>query len=144
MRRLDWECSLCERQVKNLISAADAPPPTCPSPECGAPMIVDWSGGGPGCDLFSDGGFEFEWDGGEKTHVRTLADVRKIEKKTEELARDGIHRPIRFRDYSQDSSNRDRNLFGEPPREARERPQTRSNSGIPFVGRATGRPKGDE
>lgn len=84
---------------------------------------------------FSDGGFDFEWDQkspmkGKVEHISDIEGVRRVEREAEKMANDGVHRPIAFRDYSQNSSNRDTPLFGK-----REFPKfsTRSKAGVPFV-----------
>lgn len=130
-RRLDWECECGEKILDQLAEDFPALPPTCPR-ACGGKVEILWTS--ITNDLLpSELGGEFEWDGGEKSSMRTLADVRKIERITAELAKDGLHRPIVFRQFSQDKSNMSENVFGRPPEESLRKPQTRTRRGVPFV-----------
>lgn len=112
----------------------------CPVP---CVMVVDWSGGeAPGMDLLDAGGrsFEFEYDlnspkRGQKVQIKTKEDARAVQRECERMAADGAHRPVVFRAFEQSGTNMHKNVFGERPKEARERPKTRSASGIPFVKR---------
>lgn len=58
----------------------------------------------------------FEIDHNGRHHrVRTLSDIRAIERQSEKDAADGKGAQIAWRDFSQDRSNRDANSLGENP-----------------------------
>ncbi len=48
---------------------------------------------------------------GSRTELRSLSDVRRYERETERQANDGVGQRIVFREYSQNSSNRDVNTL---------------------------------
>lgn len=78
---------------------------------------------------------------GKVERVSSMQQVRRIERETEKMSRDGQHRQIVFRDYARDKSNRDAPTLGR-----REFPKfsTRSKSGIPFVTRISDFTEGDD
>lgn len=47
--------------------------------------------------------------------VSTLADIRRLERESEQAERNGEGRRMVWRDYSQDPSNRDKHTLGEDP-----------------------------
>lgn len=53
--------------------------------------------------------------GVDGSHVSSLREIRKLERESEKLERDGVGEAIRFRAFSQDRSNMLQNTFGEPP-----------------------------
>lgn len=50
--------------------------------------------------------------------VNSMQDIRRLERETEKMYRDGVGQPLRWRAYSQDQSNRDVNSFGPAPNQA--------------------------
>lgn len=91
---------------------------------------MDWIPGGTHFSLFSDsgrdGGSSFDKftlpveDPGSPTGFRTetvgsLADIRRLERESEQREANGEGRRMVWRDYSQDRSNRDRHTLGEDP-----------------------------
>lgn len=55
--------------------------------------------------------FDFTLDSGETVTVDSLAKLRKIENDSMKAYEKGEGRPTLFRTYSQDKSNRDKNIF---------------------------------
>lgn len=55
-------------------------------------------------------------DGSHKAvHIDSLRKLRQVERDTEQQARNGEGQALRWRDYSQDPSNKDVNTFGPDP-----------------------------
>lgn len=115
-------------------------------------MVIVWDRGeSPGMDLLDSGGrsFEFEYDldspkRGEKVQIKTMEDARHVQRECEKMAADGAHRPVVFRAFEQSGSNMSKNVFGERPPEAKNRPQTRNARGVPYIGGSMTPPKDAE
>jgi hypothetical protein len=106
-------------------------------------MEILWTGRSASVDAIEP--IEFEHDSGEKETVRTLSRAREIERQAEAATAAGHGRPIVFRHLSQDSSNRDVNVFQSlHPQVARERLlRTRRGRRIISVGGVDIRVHGD-
>jgi len=134
--RWNYRCPLCGFLWENYIGAA---PLTDPSRDPWCPKCVPWPLGGvrmrwiaemPGVSLFSDsdahgaGSFaKFTLpveDPGSPTGFReetvaSLADIRRLERESEQRERNGEGRRMVWRSYSQDDSNKDKHTLGEDP-----------------------------
>ena len=104
----DWECESCDYQVIDRYQPRqDNNPPICT--DCRTPMVRLWS-------LSSGGRFKFEeFDmhvpGQGTVHFSSMHQLRQVEKHCETNG----PRPFVVRQYSQDISNRNDNVFGERP-----------------------------
>lgn len=121
----DFECDGCGVLERDVYAPAGPARPVC---DCGTLMHIIY----PGrlhVDHFAPVDVEVN---GTVYHLTSIHQARTIERIAEQQARNGEGQPYVFRDFSQDHSNRDRNVFGEPPH-----PQfsTRSRRGIPYVTR---------
>ena len=136
MRRFDFLCQTCGHVEENVVLMGDQSPRT-DGPRChDRPM--DWL---PqiNLSLIADSARQpvevLQPDGSSKTvEVSSLADIRRLERESEQAYRNGEGQPLRWRAYSQNASNQDINSFGAPP-DARPDPQ--------FVKRAKPRPATD-
>jgi hypothetical protein len=78
--------------------------------------------------------FDYEGEDGKTVTVSSLEQLRKIEHDSVERWKRGEGRPEIFRNYSQDSSNRNDNVFKRlHPQYNQGRVQTRNRRGVPFV-----------
>jgi len=119
----DYECASCHRLARDHYRPVGAPidVPAC----CGQPML--WVPGGAHLDVIPE---QEVFIGSERRVIRTLTEARAIERETEQLWKEGRGAPIRFRELSQDRSNKDENTFGPTPEE---RVQNRDRHGRPYV-----------
>lgn len=112
----DFVCVACGHvQVdvyRSIAEGAMAHPPVCP--ECGEPS--EWVPAIGSMDAFEPGTEFTAYDGqNNPVHVESFAQMRKLERESEQQMRNGEGQPIRFRHLHQDRSNRDVNTFGEAP-----------------------------
>lgn len=133
MAHHDFVCPACHYLLRDhevpTGQRATAHAPICPRHQLGGPIRMDWI---PNArfSLFSDaateGGSSFAKftlpveDPGSPTGFReetvaSLADIRRLERESEQRERNGEGRRMVWRDYSQDASNRDRHTLGEDP-----------------------------
>jgi hypothetical protein len=103
--------------------------PTCPN--CHAAM--EWVPVAAQHDLLPEGFIVTELDGGP-FRPSSLHEIRQIERESERRAANGEGSPIGFRDFSQNHSNRARNMFEgtsyQRSKSERIRPQTQSGQRI--------------
>lgn len=66
--------------------------------------------------------------GFRETTIGSLADIRRLERESEQLERDGLGRRMIWRDYSQDASNRDVHTIAPDPSM---KPATHYSNGTP-------------
>jgi hypothetical protein len=98
-------------------------------PICDCGTLMDLALTPPRVDLFRP----FEVDvNGTVYRIDSLQKARVVERIAEQQTRNGEGQPHIFRALSQNHSNMDRNVFGEPPRPAF---STRNRRGLPFVSR---------
>lgn len=105
----DYECSTCTfTAFDHYTPRLDSPGPVCE--RCGTILTRIWSTNTTHRPFQS---FEFELDSGQTITVDSLAKLRRIEAESMKAYKNGEGRPTLFRHYSQDKSNRDKNLFEE-------------------------------
>ena len=133
MARHDFRCGVCGYVLRDhhvpTGQRASEHAPTCPNHQIGGPVRMAWI---PAArfSLFSDAATEGAGsfakftlpveDPGSPTGFRdetvsSLADIRRLERESEQRERNGEGRRMVWRDYSQDASNRDRHTLGEDP-----------------------------
>jgi hypothetical protein len=129
----DYRCAACfhvERDVYRPITLrASEHPPLCPccQADIGRDIPMDWIPQVGRMDASSGGTFKsFDIDidtphGPKSVTIDSLHKLRQVERETEIHARNGEGRPLRWRDYSHDRTNRDVHSFGpDPAQQARE------------------------
>lgn len=119
---------------------------------CGTVALDEWAPSGPArpiCDCGTMMDLELApvrvglWKpfdvevNGTRYVIDSLQKARAVERIAEQQTRNGEGQPFIFRALSQEPSNMDRNVFGEPPHPSF---STRNRRGLPFVSRVgTGR-----
>ncbi len=107
----DFYCPACNHIHPNVYvpvtvgAAAGAPP--C---DCGRQMV--WIPAAPALHYGDVKGAAFQafdtTDGrGHPVRISSLAQLRKVERESEQMARDGVGQPMVWRRYAQDTSNQD-------------------------------------
>jgi len=149
----DYACEACgTRIVDRLEPRLDTPPPECPI--AARTMAGEMTFHFAGQDLtvtmdpaelakhkmvrlwtrrHGTRGFKkflHEDQSGKPIEIDSLAAVRRYEKQTGDRAAAGLGQPEVFRQFSQDQSNRDVNVFGKPNFR---KPRTTTRRGIPLV-----------
>ena len=115
----DFQCSGCGKKILNRYQPRiEAEPPACPSSEAlfqpeRHKMERLWSRGY-GTRPFKS--FTHETPAGDHVEMDSLAKIRKYEEQSIKDWKAGVPgaQPELFRQFSQDQSNRDVNLFGKP------------------------------
>lgn len=114
----DFRCLKCGAVQRDLYRSvhegATFDPPTCEDCHDGTLMIWIPALGAVDCYEPSDSNTVEDYRGNQ-VRIESLADIRRLERESEKMSRDGIGSPMRFRHYSQDASNRDVGLFGPDP-----------------------------
>jgi hypothetical protein len=115
----DYECGQCgDRAVdvfRTAAQGAQSDPPICVS--CRLPM--DWVPKIGRMDAFEPGQEFVCYDGkNQRVLVESLSQMRKIEKESEQHARNGEGQPMVWRKYSQDRGNTYTSTLGSSPAEA--------------------------
>lgn len=108
MALLDFVCAHddCDEAVCDRQAPAGTPPPDCPHH---GPMVILWRSRSASVDSIPE--FEYEHDDGRVERISSLSRARQIEREAEAMTAAGVGRPAVFRHLSQDSSNRDLNVF---------------------------------
>jgi hypothetical protein len=114
----DYRCAECGTvladQYRSIAEGASSHPPLCP--DCGEPMA--WIPAIGCMDAFEPGGEFTVYDGQNRpVHVESFAQMRKLERQSEQQYRNGEGQPIRFRALHQHRSNMQENTFGPAPNE---------------------------
>lgn len=118
----DYVCRTCQivqaDVYRSIDQGAQGTPPVCP--RCDQPMRwipqVGRMDAGSGSSFTAFDTDVLQPDGSHRTvHIDSLRKLRQVERETEIAARNGEGQPLRWRDYSQDRSNADVNLFGPDP-----------------------------
>lgn len=128
----------------------------CATPDCGQRAFDYFTDAPPSCSVHGASmevtylpkhyrpfePFSYEEDGsGRQVQVTSITQLRDIESSSMKAYERGEGRPVVFRQYTQDQSNRDANVFQDRhPQARREKLVTRSRSGIPFITSRTGPP----
>ena len=133
MARHDYQCPVCRHVVRDHVvptgQRASEHPPICSQHQIGGPVRMDWL---PNArfSLFSDAATEGAGsfakftlpveDPGSPTGFReetvsSLADIRRLERESEQRERNGEGRRMVWRSYSQDDANKDKHTLGEDP-----------------------------
>jgi hypothetical protein len=126
----DYQCEACGAKIiDRLEPRLDTAPPDCPASGVleGHVMVRLWTRRH-GTRGFMK--FTHETADGRTIELDSLSAVRKHEKQTVDLAAAGLGQPEIFRQFSQDQSNRDANVFGRP--DVR-KPKKTTRRGIPLV-----------
>ncbi len=131
MARLDFSCPACGAEVIDRIAPAGTPPPSCAAHEPPVPMEIAWREAA-AVDVLAEP-IEFEHDGGRVEKIETLSRIRQIEREAEIAVGRGEGRPIVFRDFAQDHSNRDLNVFQKDHPQVRREELLRTRRGKPIV-----------
>lgn len=110
----DYQCSHCGAihfdQYRSVEEGAQAHPPLC----CGEPTT--WIPQVGAMDAFEPGQEFTVYDGlNQPRLIESLAQMRQIERESEQQARNGEGQAMRFRCLHQSKSNMDRNTFGDRP-----------------------------
>jgi hypothetical protein len=129
MPRADYKCDTCAEELVDHYKAVADPRPHCPrDPSHGEMEWIPAFGGRRG--FFKS--FDLDLDG-KVHHVSTLGEVRAIEREAERRYRNGEGSPTVFREFANNPSNYDKNVFGESPAQG---PPARLNQrGRPFITR---------
>lgn len=114
----DYECRACHTilrdQYRSIRQGAQAQPPVCTS--CDQPMA--WIPAVGAMDAFEPGQEFVTADGqGHYRTIESFAQMRQLERESEQQYRNGEGQPLRFRALHQHRSNKDVNTFGEAPQE---------------------------
>lgn len=105
----DYECGTCLfTAFDHYTPRLDSTPPVCERCPGNPPLTRLWS---TNTTHHPFAAFDFELDSGTTVTVDSMAKLRKIEAESMKAYKNGEGRPTLFRHYSQDKSNRDRNLF---------------------------------
>lgn len=112
----DYQCvedgTLLTDQYRSVEDGAQAHRPLCPT--CGNRMA--WVPAVGAMDAFEPGGKFSMYDGQNRpVTVESFAQMRALERVSEQQYRNGEGQPLRFRALHQDHSNMLDNTFGEPP-----------------------------
>jgi hypothetical protein len=127
--RADFKCPRCHYVAENvefpMAIGARASAPRCPAcldvkmawiPSARFSIRGDGDGGGRGKEnqAFTVHRQLMTKDGMQQVEERVagIADIRRIERESEQRFKDGEGEPLRFRAFSQDTSNRDQGSFG--------------------------------
>jgi len=103
----DYRCA-CGRLIHDVYRSIEQGGRFCPPPcpECGAE--TEWIPAIGRMDAYEPFHEVEVYDGrNRRVLVESLHDIRRIERESEKMAEDGVGAPMRWRDYTQDSSNRD-------------------------------------
>lgn len=132
----DYQCKACGAKIVDRFEQRIAtPPPKCPTLATTQEIFVPethlmeriWT------RRHGTRGFRkflHEDQSGKSIELDSMAAVRKYEKRTGDLAAGGIGQPEVFRQFSQDNSNMDANVFGSPNTR---KPRTTTRRGIPLI-----------
>src|SRR6185503_5294387 len=106
----DYSCVACGFELRDYyLARLDSTPPVCERCPGSPPLTREWSTNRMHRTFSA---FDFTMDDGKVVHVDSLAALRKIEKDTgDAYARGELKRPFVFRHYTQDPSNKDKNVF---------------------------------
>ena len=118
----DFGCDDCGTVARDVLAPAGPARPVC---DCGVLMDVVYSAH---VDLMAPVTVEVN---GHTYLVDSLHKARAIERLAEQQTRNGEGAPFVFRALSQDHSNMDRNVFGDPPHPVF---STRTRRGLPLIG----------
>lgn len=132
--RWNFRCPSCGYRWENYAGARpltdETLNPDCPRHEYESPIRMVWVPDMPGVSAYADsdaqGPNAFSKftipveDPGSPTGFRdetigSLADIRRLERESEQRERDGLGRRMIWRDFSQDRSNRDVHTMGPDP-----------------------------
>lgn len=113
MPRHDYTCPACGRLFEDVVVpiavGAIKGAPECP--DCG--RICEWIPAIGAMDAREPFQTFTCYDGrNQPVTIDSLHTLRRVERESEQLARNGEGQPIRFRRWSQDDSNKDVNTFG--------------------------------
>ncbi len=105
---LDFECPVCGMQVLDRLAPAGTPAPLCTVDL--VPMVILWR------SRSASAGFlrpvTFTDDDGTTHTFHSVEAIHAFERRTEAEVRSGLRkRPFVLREFSQDHSNFDRNVF---------------------------------
>lgn len=111
----DYQCPTCATVVRDVLRSitqgAQAHPPLCP--DCGDPTA--WIPQIGAMDAFEPGQEFVVYDGQNRPRrVESFAQMRALERESEQQARNGEGQPLRFRALHQHRSNMGDNTFGDP------------------------------
>jgi hypothetical protein len=114
----DYQCPTCGTalvdQYRSVVEGAQARAPLCP--DCGDPMA--WLPAIGMMDAFEPGQEFVTYDGqNRRIEIESFAQMRQLERDSEQQYRNGEGQPLRFRALHNSRSNRDVNTFGEFPQE---------------------------
>lgn len=112
----DFRCRVCG-QVLTDINVPIAIGATAGAPfHCGQPAV--WLPQIGSMDAFEPGAEFSTYDGQNRpVQIESFAQMRQLERESEQQARNGEGQPLRFRMLHQDRSNREVNTFGSTPEE---------------------------
>lgn len=111
----DWACDCGAEILDRYEHRLEPTIPTCPNAANSIDnhqMQRQWSTNR-SHGIFKE--FEYEHDGGKLEMISSMSRVREIERETEKKSKDGVGRPVVFRQYAQNRSNMSENVFGRPP-----------------------------
>lgn len=124
----DYRCEPCGVSLlDHYLPLQSSAPPLCVV--CGTPCTRLWSTSGMSKPFQA---FEFELDNGKTVSIDSLAKLRKVENDSMKSYEKGEGRPFLFRNYSQDSTNKDASLFGHLKRQQINPYKARTVAGKPF------------
>lgn len=133
----DYTCAACGAQLLDYYiplgdlgrkenTGRKLPRPSCPNNSDHGEMDIE--AGRAANDLLSQP-IEFTDDQGGTKTLRTLREVREVERISADHHRQGIGRPFVFRQFSQGAGNMRDNVFGEAPEHM---PKKTTKRGVPF------------
>lgn len=115
----DFQCPICGHVTRDVNVPIDlgAAKVCVHCPVCPAKILMDWIPAIGGMDVGGVKGAAFKafetYDGqNRKIRVENMRDLRRLERESEQQARNGEGQPLVFRRWSQTDSNKDVNTLG--------------------------------
>ena len=106
----DYACDTCGYTAFDHYSPRiHGDPPTCPNCPDNPALTRLWSHNRGSSSIFA--AFDFTLDSGERITIDSLAKLRRVEEDSMKKWKAGEGRPMLFRNYNQDKSNRTTGLF---------------------------------
>lgn len=106
----DYACDACGfTAFDHYQPRLNADPPTCQRCPSSPPLTRLWTHNRGSSSIFA--AFDFTLDSGERITIDSLAKLRKVEEDSMKAWKKGEGRPMLFRNYNQDRSNRTTGLF---------------------------------
>ena len=106
----DYACDTCGYTAfDHYLPRLSSEVPTCPNCSSSPLLTRLWTSNKGSSSIFA--AFDFTLDSGERITIDSLAKLRRVEEDSMKAWKEGTGRPMLFRSYNQDSSNRTTGLF---------------------------------